>query len=75
MRLVTRAVLKSERGSVSSLVSKETAQDAALSELIEKLFDNSSQELLAALIRLNMTKTSTLQLNELENEQRARSEA
>ena len=52
-RLVDRGVLKNDKGTVTSLVSKEAAQDAALSEIIETRFDSSIQELLSALYRLN----------------------
>ena len=53
-RLVDRGVLKNEKGTVTSLVSKEAAQDAALSDFIERRFDNSIQELISALERLDL---------------------
>ena len=50
-RLVDRGVLKNDKGTVTSLVSKEAAQDAALSEIIKSRFQNSEQELLSVLGR------------------------
>ena len=51
-RLVDRWVLKNDKGTVTSLVSKEAAQDAALSEIICRRFDNSIQSLLLSLDRI-----------------------
>ena len=53
-RLVDRGVLKNEKGTVTSLVSKDKAQDTVLSEIIKNRFDNSAQELLASLSRLKV---------------------
>lgn len=51
-RLVDRGVLKNDKGTVTSLVSKEAAQDAVLSEIICRRFDNSIQSLLLSLDRI-----------------------
>ena len=53
-RLVDRGVLQNDKGTVTSLVSKEMAQDAVLSNTIETRFDSSIQELISALERLNL---------------------
>ena len=53
-RLMDRGVLKNDKGTVTSLVSKEMAQDAVLSNIIETWFDRSVQELISALERLNL---------------------
>lgn len=50
-RLTDRGALKNERGIVTSLISKEAAQDAALSDILSKRFDNSVYSLLVALAR------------------------
>lgn len=56
-RLVDRGVLKNNQGTVTSLVSKETAQDAVLSDIICRRFDNSTQSLLLSLERIkNMSQ-------------------
>lgn len=55
-RLVDRGVLKNEKGTVTSLVSKDKAQDIVLSEIIKNRFDNSAQELLASLSRLKVVR-------------------
>ena len=54
-RLVDRGVLKNDNGTVTSLFSKETAQDIALSELFMLRFEGSAQELYSAVARLNLT--------------------
>ena len=51
-RLVDRGVLKNDKGTVTSLVSKEAAQDAALSEIIKNKFNNSVLTLLLSLERI-----------------------
>ena len=53
-RLVDRGVLRNDKGTVTSLVTKEAAQDATLSDFIERRFDNSIQELISALERLDL---------------------
>lgn len=56
-RFVDRGVLKNDRGIVTSLVSKEAAQEAALSELIKTRFNNSARELVTLLERQKLIKT------------------
>ena len=53
-RLVDRGVLRNDKGAVTSLVSKEAAQDAALTWVFESRFYGSMQGLLASLARLNL---------------------
>ncbi len=50
-RLMDRGVLKNSNGIVTSLISKEQVQAAALRNLIEKRFDNSVSSLRDALDR------------------------
>ena len=53
-RLMDRGVLHNKNGTVTALISKDAAQDAALSEIFERRFDSDTEELLASLVRLGL---------------------
>ena len=50
-RLAERGVLKNENATVTSLISKEQAQEAELDELVEKTFEGSIPAFIAAFSR------------------------
>ena len=50
-RLAERGVLKNENATVSSLVSKEVAQESRLDELVEETFEGSLSAFIAAFSR------------------------
>lgn len=64
-RLSERGVLKSENGTVTSLVSKEEAQSCEIEELVEKKFEGSLPAFIAA-----FTKRQDMSEEELDQVQR-----
>lgn len=64
-RLAERGVLKNENGTVTSLVSKEDAQNNEIDELVEKKFEGSLPAFIAA-----FTKRQELSEKELDEVQR-----
>ena len=64
-RLCERGILKSERGVVTSIVSKEEAQSFEIDELVEKKFEGSLPAFVAA-----FTKRKDLSNQELDEVQR-----
>ena len=64
-RLSERSVLRSENGTVSSLVSKDEAQASEINELVEKKFEGSLPAFIAA-----FTKRQDLSGDELDELQR-----
>lgn len=68
-RLSERGVLKSERTVVTSLISKEQAQDSRLDAMVEETFENSIPDFLAAFSRSKkLTKKDVDQLREWINQ-------
>lgn len=63
-RLGERGVLKNEKGTVTSLVSKKEAQAFEIDELVEKKFEGSLPAFLAAFTRRR--KMSEKELNEVQ---------
>lgn len=64
-RLGERGVLKNENGTVTSLISKDTAQASEINELVEKKFEGSLPAFVAA-----FTRHQTLSEKELDEVQR-----
>ena len=65
-RLAERGVLKNENTIVSSLVSKELAQESQLEEMVEKTFEGSMPAFIAAFSRSRkLTAKEVQQLREL----------
>lgn len=64
-RLGERGVLKNENGTVTSLISKDTAQASEIDELLEKKFEGSLPAFVAA-----FTRHQTLSEKELDEVQR-----
>ena len=65
-RLMERGVLKNENAVVTSLVSKESVQEAELDQLVEKTFEGSVPAFIAAFSRSKrLTDAELLQLQEL----------
>ena len=65
-RLAERGVLKNENTIVSSLVSKEQAQESQLEEMVEKTFEGSMPAFIAAFSRSKkLTKQELEQLKQL----------
>lgn len=64
-RLGERGVLKNENGTVTSLISKDTAQTSEIDELLEKKFEGSLPAFVAA-----FTRHQTLSEKELDEVQR-----
>ena len=64
-RLGERGVLKNENGTVTSLLSKDTAQASEINELVEKKFEGSLPAFVAA-----FTRHQTLSEKELDEVQR-----
>ena len=65
-RLAERGVLKNENTIVSSLISKEQAQESQLEEMVEKTFEGSMPAFIAAFSRSRkLTKQEVRQLQEL----------
>lgn len=64
-RLGERGVLKSENGTVTSLISKDTAQASEIDDLVEKKFEGSLPAFVAA-----FTRHQTLSERELDEVQR-----
>lgn len=64
-RLGERGVLKNENGTVTSLISKDTAQASEIDELLEKKFEGSLPAFVAA-----FTRHQTLSERELDEVQR-----
>ena len=50
-RLIERGIIKNERAIVSSIVSKQQAEDAAIDNIIEKTFSGSMPAFVAAFTR------------------------
>lgn len=64
-RLSERGVVKSENAVVTSLVSKEQAQTAAVDELVEKTFDGSLPAFVAAFTRRGLSAAEVEELRRL----------
>lgn len=65
-RLAERGVLKNENTIVSSLISKEQAQESQLEEMVEKTFEGSMPAFIAAFSRSKkLTRQEVQQLREL----------
>ena len=64
-RLSERGVVKSENAVVTSLVSKEQAQTAAVYELVEKTFDGSLPAFVAAFTRRGLSAAEAEELRRL----------
>ncbi len=64
-RLIERGVVKSEDAVVTSLVSKEQAQTAAVDELVEKTFDGSLPAFVAAFTRRGLSPAEVEELRRL----------
>ncbi len=64
-RLSERGVVKSENAVVTSLVSKEQAQTAAVDELVEKTFDGSLPAFVAAFTRRGLSAAEAEELRRL----------
>ena len=64
-RLGERGVLKNENGTVTSLISKDTAQASEIDDLVEKKFEGSLPAFVAA-----FTRHQTLSEKELDEVQR-----
>ena len=67
-RLSERGVVKSEDAVVTSLVSKEQAQTAAVDELVEKTFDGSLPAFVAAFTRRGLSAAEVEELRRLIDE-------
>ena len=63
-RLGERGVLKNDKGTVTSLISKDTAQDCEISELVDKKFEGSLPAFIAAFTR--QQKMSAAELDEVQ---------
>ena len=64
-RLSERGVVKSEDAVVTSLVSKEQAETAAVDELVEKTFDGSLPAFVAAFTRRGLSPAEVEELRRL----------
>lgn len=64
-RLSERGVVKSEGAVVTSLISKEQAQTAAVDELVEKTFDGSLPAFVAAFTRRGLSAEEVDELRRL----------
>ena len=64
-RLSERGVVKSEDAMVTSLVSREQAQTAAVDELVEKTFDGSLPAFVAAFTRRGLSTAEVAELRRL----------
>ena len=64
-RLSERGVVKSEDAVVTSLVSREQAQTAAVDELVEKTFDGSLPAFVAAFTRRGLSAAEAEELRRL----------
>ena len=64
-RLSERGVVKSEDAVVTSLVSREQAQTAAVDELVEKTFAGSLPAFVAAFARRGLSETEAAELRRL----------
>ncbi len=60
-RLGERGVLKNENGIVTSLVSKEEAQEAEIDELVEKKFEGSLPAFIAAFTKCRKVSDSEIE--------------
>ena len=60
-RLGERGVLKNENGIVTSLVSKEAAQEAEIDELVEKKFEGSLPAFIAAFTKCRKVSDSEVE--------------
>ena len=64
-RLIERGVVKSENAVVTSLVSREQAETAAVDELVEKTFDGSLPAFVAAFTRRGLSPAEVEELRRL----------
>lgn len=64
-RLIERGVVKSEDAVVTSLVSREQAETAAVDELVEKTFDGSLPAFVAAFTRRGLSAAEVEELRRL----------
>ncbi len=64
-RLIERGVVKSEDAVVTSLVSREQAETAAVDELVEKTFDGSLPAFVAAFTRRGLSPAEVEELRRL----------
>lgn len=64
-RLIERGVVKSENAVVTSLVSREQAETAAVDELVEKTFDGSLPAFVAAFTRRGLSAAEVEELRRL----------
>ncbi len=67
-RLIERGVVKSEDAVVTSLVSREQAETAAVDELVEKTFDGSLPAFVAAFTRRGLSAAEVEELRRLIDE-------